>query len=225
MPGQEEIIKQKEKRRKTLIIAVCIIAGMFLLLLLATFILESMAKNKQAQKLEDDNKSTWVFPEPDYDYDIFTDPVYASKTDISVRVQENGAETVITEENQGSYSLELQFMGKVINLIIYGKYEEYNQIFTEKYKKANGGSLREFTMQQLFNIILEPISYTENGNFAYTDIKVTYRIRNNNGTFRRDLDFDASFSLPVVYTLVKDMINKTIQVDNIVLHRDYASAR
>ena len=227
MSDQEEIIKQKEKRKKTLILAVCIIAGMAVLLWLVTLILESVDNQTRNQRLEDEEKIFWAGPFPDpedyYDYDIFTDTVYMTQTDRSVRIidAELGIETVMTDENRNSYPLEIRFVSDALELVINGNHEEYNKIFTDEYLKTEGDNLREFTMQQLYNITLERIAYKEDGMIAYTDIKVYYNIRKNNGSFRTDLDFDASFTLPVVYMLVTDRRTGTVQVENVVRHIQY----
>lgn len=229
MLSHEEIIKQKKKRKKVLLIALGVVAGIFLLFGLIVLILsgvDAFMKNQARDSIENETKRSYVYPDPDYDYNIFEDDYYMNQTDRSVRITDGAATTVITADNYDSYSPEICFMYDVIELIIKGDYVEYNKIFTEDYIKNAGNDLRErFTMQQLFEIQLEILNYEESdsGSEIYSDIKVSYRIRNNNGTFRNDLDYNDDASLPVVYKLVSDSTRTNIKVDGLLTYYKYTS--
>ena len=204
MTDKKEIIKQREKRKKILIIAVCIIVGVFVVFGLTVLILSGVKNYLQAQReAEYDSKMTrsYIYPPADYDFNIFDDAVYMAM-DRSVWFNDGAARTVITDDNLQSYSPELQFMYKVIHMIINGDYEEYNKIFTESYIKKAGDDLRDrFTMQQLYNIELEIVDYSLDGAVTQSVIAVSYMIRNNNGTFRNDLDYNEEAIRAVAYML------------------------
>lgn len=226
MPRDEEAIKNKEKRKKILLIAVCAVLGVFLLLGIAALILsgiQNSLRDRAKEKLEEDSRRSYIYPPPDYDFDIFKDEKYL-ELDRNVRFNDGFSQTVITDENKSAYPDEIQFMYNVVNLIINGDYTGYNKIFTEDYLASAGNDLREiFTMQQLFEIGLEYMDSREEGGSEYIDIEITYRIRNNNGTFRNDLDYNDTGALPVVYMLVKDSESGSIKVGGILTVRKYLS--
>jgi len=208
MMDQRELIKQKEKRKRILFIAICVILGIFIVFGLTVLILSGVKNYLQEKRKADYDKSmnrSYIYPPADYDLNIFDDSGYMS-LDRSIWFNDGTARTVITEDNIKSYSPELQFMYNVVNLIINGNYTEYNKIFTKDYLKTAGDDLRDrFTMQQLYNIELEIEDYsqtnTANGLVTQSVIAVSYMIRNNNGTFRNDLDFNEEAIRPVVYLL------------------------
>jgi len=227
MNRDEEIIKQREireKRKKILAVSVCAVVGLLMLMGIIIFILSAItnySRSKTMESIDKETRQSYIYANADYGYNILEDEEYL-RLDREIWVNEDGVvHTVIKEDNFKSYSPEIQFMYNVINMIINGDYEEYNKIFTDDYiKKAGDKELREFTMQQLFEIELELVNYSESGNAAYSDIMVSYRIRNNNGTFRLDLDVNDGF-LPVVYKLVSDSTG--IQVDGLLTYYKYTT--
>ena len=227
MPGDEERLLQREKRKKILLIAVCAVTGVFLIFGALALILpaiENYLKEQRRTDLENRTKRSYIYPEPDYSLDIFEDTVYLS-LDRYVWVWDSDkiARTVITEVNRDNYPVEIQFMYDVVNFIINGDWAAYNKIFTDDYIKNAGDNWREnFTMQQLFDIELEYVDAGElDGGALYYDIQLSYQIRNNNGTFRNDLDFNDGGSIPVVYKLAYD--GKNMKVRDVLTHLQYAS--
>jgi len=208
MMDEQEIMKQKEKRKKVLFIAVSVIVGIFIVFGLTVLILSGVKNYLQdKRKAEYDSKmnKSYVYPPADYDLNIFDDSGYMG-LDRNVWFNDGAAKTVITDDNLKNYSPELQFMYNVINLIINGDYTEYNKIFTDDYIRTAGENLRDrFTMQQLYNIELEIEDYsqtnTASGLITQSVIVVNYMIRNNNGTFRNDLDYNEEAIREVVYML------------------------
>jgi len=226
MIGQEDILKQKEKRekkKKVFLIAIFVVIGIFALLGLTILILSGVddyIKNQRKAEL-DDKVISYVYPDPDYNYNILEDAGYL-KLDRQVWFADGASKTVVTDENYSSYPYEIQFMYDVINFIVKGDYTEYNKIFTDGYILNAGDKSRErFTMQQLFEIVLEVLEHREEDDIEYSDIWVSYRIRNNNGTFRNDLDYNDQGSLPLVYRLSSD--GTGIKVTDIITERQYYS--
>lgn len=230
MLNDEEIIKRRKKRKKIVLIAIGAAAGIFLLFGLVTLILsgvDSVMKNRNIDAVDKASTSgnrSYIYPEAKYDYNIFEDNFYMNQTDRSVRVTDGVVTTVISEDNYDMYSPEIQFMYGVIELIIKGDYVGYNKIFTDDYIKNAGNDLRErFTMQQLFELELEIVNYEESAAEALCDVRVSYRIRNNNGTFRNDLDYNDDGALPVVYKLVCNLDKTEIKVDGLLTYYKYMS--
>ena len=204
MMDEKDIIKQKEKRKKMLLIAVFVVVGIFVVFGLTVVVLSAITNYLNDQRKAEYDKSmarSYVYPKADYDLDIFEDSGYLA-LDRSVWFNDGAARTVIKDYNLANYSPELRFMYNVVNLIINGNYTEYNKIFTDDYLKTAGGDLRErFTMQQLYNIELEIVDMNTSSDVTNTVISVSYMIRNNNGTFRNDLDYNEEAIRSVVYML------------------------
>ena len=227
MLSKEELLKQRErreKRKKIFLICICVVVIIFLLFVLVTIILSAInnyAISQAKKKLEQDTNQNYVYPKADYKYDIFTDSSYM-RLDRGIWFNNDGEKTVMTDETYKNYPIEAQFMYDVVNLIIEGKFEEYNEIFTEDYLKNAGKDLREeFTMQKLFAIEIESLDSYEMNNLTCWDVQLDYRIKDNNGTFRNDLDFNDDGSIPVVYTLVYD--KQSIKVTDILSRYKYDS--
>ena len=223
-----KMIKQREimaKRKKILARGAFFVVGAFALLgvlLLILSAVDSCTKNQAKAELEKSMTRRYNYVDPDYDLNILEDEGYMAK-DRNIWVSQGILKTVITDDNRTNYSLEIQFMYDLVNIIIKGDYIEYNKLFTADYLENAGDDLRErFTMQQLFQIEIEPLDYTEAGALLYSDIMLSYRIRNNNGTFRNDLDYNDDGYIPVVYRLVTDK-NGEIKIRDLLTHYKYSS--
>jgi len=228
MLSDEQRIKQKEKKKKILAVAVLAVIGLFVIMGLIFFIASGI-RNSHRNKKDENPQQSFNFYEPDYKLDILADEKYLG-LDRNVWVFDGYSKTVITDDNYRSYQPEIIFMRDVLNYLITGNYTEYNKIFTEEYLNNAGDSLRDvFTMQQLYNIELEIIAYDQSRTSSeiITDsaVKVNYMIRHNDGTFRNDLPEETI--IPVVYLLkaatdintgnteikVKDIIKYSVMYD------------
>ena len=226
--AQEKAVKQREanaKRKKILAAGALLVAGALALLGILLLILSAVdgcTKDRAKAELEKSMTRRYNYVDPDYELNILEDDGYLAK-DRNIWFNNGTLKTVITQDNRSNYSPEVQFMYDVVNMIIKGDYIEYNNIFTADYLKNAGDDLRErFTMQQLFQIELEYADYREEGDLAYSDIILIYRIRNNNGTFRNDLDYNDEGYIPVVYRLSTDQ-NGEIKVWDLMTHYKYRS--
>jgi hypothetical protein len=231
MLSHEELVRQKEKRKKILLIGVCVIAGIFLLLGIALIILEAVRNHLDEQErtvIRQRTAQRYVFATPDYDFNIFEDDRYLA-LDRNVWFNDGNMRTVIDEGNKTTYAPQLQFMYDVIYYIKNGDYIEYNKIFDEDFFPNADEEVRRlfererFTMQQLFEIELEYMEINDTGSLLYTDIRLTYRIRNNNGTFRNDLDINDG-ARAVVYMLVTDRQGE-ITAEKLLTQEQYSSRR
>jgi len=229
MLSREEIMIRKEKKKKILMIAVLAVVGMFLILGIATLVLSGINNSIITQHMSDydqDLMKSYVYPPADYNFNIFDDETYMG-LDRNVWISDGAVRTVMSESNKANYAFELQFMYDVLNYIIEGDYTEYSKIFAEDcFDDASDATKRifqkeRFTMQQLFDIELEYLQTYEQANQSYTDIKVTYRINSNNGTFRPDLDFEDG-SRPIVYTLAAER-DGTFKVSRLLTYSMYLS--
>jgi hypothetical protein len=203
MLNHEEKIRISKKKKKLFITGLCIIIAVFIIIALISLILQAVnhsVQERRWQQHEDAARVHYVYPpDTDWDRNIFEDSFYMS-LDRMVRYSDGMAVTGMTEENKNTYPPEAQFMFDVIQLIINGDYDAYNDIFADEYwENVKIEDVRaEFTMQPLYNIEMEIVGGTE----TTTDVKLSYMISKNDGTFRNDLPFNEPTVRPVVYRLV-----------------------
>ena len=210
MENERERMLRNAKRKKILLIGIGVIIAIFAILGIIALILagiNSWMREQSKAKLEDDIRPpSYIFAEPNYNENIFDDAVYMT-LDREIYYTSGQMRTSITENNYASQLPAAQFMYDIILYIINGDYENYNKIFTDFYIKQAGDALREtFTMQKLYNIDIEILltwdDVPEAGKrVIYSDFKVSYMIKNNNGTFRNDIPPEEA-RVPVVYRVM-----------------------
>lgn len=229
METDEQRMLRKEKKKKLLLIIVLVIVGIFAVLGIIALVLSGINnyfKQKSIDDLEEELRTpSYIFESPNYNENIFDDAAYM-RMDRDMYYKNAEVKISVTEDNYSSQPPAVQFMYDIIQHIINGEYEEYNGIFIDEYIKNAGDDLREtFTMQKLYNIEVEVLQLWEADNVTYTDFKVGYMIKNNNGTFRNDLPDE--MSRPVVYRImtISDVSNDIYEssVYNLLLYSKYTS--
>ena len=141
-------------------------------------------------EIEDISYEDFRFFEADYNKNILEDEVYLSHNR-SIYFDLYGSETVLTEDNAESISPSAKLFYDYINCIIDGDYSNYRSFFTSECIDSEGFKLPErFTMQGLYDIhiALHSKSNAAEGSGAICEVyEVSYRIFENNGTFRNDI--------------------------------------
>ena len=158
--------ERKKKMRKGLLIVGIVIAALLVLLLCVYWISQTMVEKVDTYvRLEGIR-----FAQADYTYNIFDDVLYNAK-EREIYYSEYGSGELIDE----------------------GAYEEYPELFTDGFFKRYTIPER-FTMQKIYDIRVDLTDKKE----AEVDGKqttlycymVSYKIMNNNGTFRGDVGSD-----------------------------------
>lgn len=111
-----------------------------------------------------------------------------------VHVKEGNLTEAVLDTNIGSFGEEVLFFTKYFDIIIAGDCEEYNKLFTAEYYKSHGEK-EPFTPQMLYDILIEKLSVTTENQITTCAFDVSYKIFENNGTFRDDIYSDASKTL------------------------------
>lgn len=141
-------------------------------------------------EIEDVSYEDFRFFEADYSKNILEDEVYLSHNR-SIYFDLYGSETVITEDNAESISTAAEFFYDYINCIINGHYSNYSNFFTSECIASEGFELPEkFTMQGLYDIHItlhSKIDASDDDDAICEVYEVSYRIFENNGTFRNDI--------------------------------------
>ena len=178
-------------KKKILIIALFVMAA-FALLLTSIPLLEWLLR-------EPDPIYDYVFADPALSADIYADKEYMELDQTIYYMTNMGAyefETAVSEENYTSYNKAVQLLIKLILAIQAGDADAYNECFSAEYLEKEGKQM-DFTMQKVYDIhirkysvsssVTAPEGYKEV--FAYG---LSYKIKDNNGSLRKDIDSNSS---------------------------------
>ncbi len=191
------------KQKRGIIIA---FAAMLAVVVVAYVIVPGIAKlaeyiesrNDDGYKSDymDDIKSLSFYP-ADYNENIFEDEEYMGLNRYLSYTK--GSDTyTITDDDYSRYDITVGFFAEYFDSVINGEYETYNNYFTEEYFEENSNKTR-FTPQKLYDINVKfKSTSTVDGATSYI-YYVTYKIFENNGTFRNDIESNSERML--VYEL------------------------
>lgn len=132
-----------------------------------------------------DELHSYIFREPDYDLDVTTVPEYMEKD--RMLHYKYGAEELGIESKFEKYGRDVKFFRDYFDTVIAGDWEKYNTLFTDHYYESEKPRNR-FSPQMLYDLQIEKLWSEVEGDgerFAYN---VSYRIYDNDGTYRNDLD-------------------------------------
>ena len=176
--------------------------------------LDSLEKQEQEEPAETKIESTIIFHTPEWDLDIMKEPGYLAldRTVYYCDIQ-YGMTVALDEKNRDKYGPAVQVLTKMIERIIAGDAEGYNELFSENYFE-NHDEEPPFTRQQLYDIKLTKIKETTmSAGYTQYEFEVEYRIRNNNGTFRTDIGDGESRKQ---YFVLSDSTSKDVLIDQIL---------
>ncbi len=135
---------------------------------------------------------------PDYSKNIFENQRYLNKNR-TVYYDHYGYTYTLNDDNVDTLPGSARFLYDYINCIINGNYSEYQNYFSEKYISSNKEQVsknltiplyEKFTMQGLYDIKIKRVNIeTDNSQegFKVERYLISYKIFENNGTFRRDI--------------------------------------
>lgn len=208
--------KKKAKKKKMLIaiIIISILAAFSYILLEKPQIFEKNEKQSVTSMYSDKLYSYNFYP-ADYNRDVTLDEEYMS-LDRSVHYKLGNLSILVPREDAASYNKAVQFFYDYFDTIIAGDADTYNTYFTDRYYEYYEPYSR-FAPQMIYDIEVYQLSETanEDGTISWT-FNVTYKIRKNDGTFRNDLDSDASKTL--YYELIADN-EGSVMIDYITYYR------
>jgi hypothetical protein len=207
MEKEKEATDGKKRSKKRAVIFASVVLSLFVVLSIATAIDWDSLFSK-----EDRDRDSWVhyyddryFTVPDFTADITEDAEYMTQYD-SVPRFTVGNERTQLEDVLPVYKLPCSLLSDYFALVKRGDYEKYYTLFTESYEKTHGDinffTKRPliFTMQKLYDIEVTfmkselPKDGALSG-YAVYYFNVSYRIKDNDGTFRRDIRSDESNTL------------------------------
>lgn len=199
---------ERPQKKRIIIIVICAMLA-FVLAFLAVSAIAGLVSGglgffagvqSNASQSNKPQKPSYKFYEADYNKNILEDPDYLSKDRLIYIYDPRSGQTtsIVDDKDRERYDPAFQLLCTMIDYIIAGNADRYNDLFSSTYYATDGNQRKErFTMQQLYAIKITVGGMTdeidENGK-KYTQYEyiVEYKIRENNGTFRDDIDSDAS---------------------------------
>lgn len=188
-----ELIKSTKKK---ILMAWSIIIVVLITFWCVAYFLEKIENNLNKKPIYNPNAQTIIFHEIDYNENIFQDAVYMGMDrNIYICDINTGITESLEEHDYANYGPDVKFMANFVNFIIEGNAVAYNDCFSDNYySDINNDPKESFTMQKLYNIKLTKISEEKSDNGDYTEYYyfLEYMIYQNNGSFRMDIESDAS---------------------------------
>lgn len=189
---EKKVLTPAEKSKRTrMIIIITFIASLFLLMLyivLPDLFNGGSKTEEQTYAPIDPDKLHEVMGD---DFDIFEYEEYLKfDRNIYYHDKNTGVLESVDESNSNYYGEGFKIAFDIVSAIMHGDVDKYNSLVAESEQRD------EFTQQQLYDIKItkegEESITTENGVCVRYRIKVEYKIHENNGTYRNNIESDAS---------------------------------
>ena len=212
---QSRQAKESTKRLKKRMVIVIICLAVFSVFAIPLIgFLEELENSEKKEEIETKKESTIIFHEADWELDIMQEPGYMAldRTVYYCDIQ-YGMTVALDDKNKDDYGPAVLVLNRMIELIIEGNADAYNELLSDNYFK-NHDPEPPFTMQQLYDIKLTKIKETEmSDGYTQYEFEVEYRIRHNNGTFRTDIGDDESKKQ---YFILSDSTSSEVLIDQIL---------
>lgn len=180
------VAKKRIKTTVIVVLAALLLLGAFVAVIpLLTDLIASIGEEEEASFNE------WLFFEPDYSRDILSDDVYLS-LNRRVYYDRFGEVIAVPSADPLDSSDSAAFFYRYFDCLVKGDHQSYPSFFTEECIKKDPALIPEsFTMQAVYDINVKLFNSSAKQT-AYGEVRaeiyeVSYRIFENNGTFRTDI--------------------------------------
>lgn len=188
------MVSRKPQGAKGFIVKVLVSAfALLLLFVICLLIAQHLAKDNGIDRGEEITVDESKLDETKEDgFDIMEYDEYLA-LDRTVIFSDNsmGVSYSIDDTNYWGFGEDVELIYKVIEALILGDSEMYNELVHE-----DAGHYNSFTQQQVYDISISREERanvnTSKGSYIEYIVKVEYKIHENNGSFRRDIESDAS---------------------------------
>jgi len=189
--------EQRAKRKKKLAITMAVmcavaVVGMFFLESDLTFDFSSR-DTEIVQHVYDGSGvhriSLW---DPDWETNIFNRRDYLDKNRY-LTYAEGGMEITLVDGSYSDYGEGIELLAAYFDALMHGDAALVNSFYSDAWLAENNGGFTKITMQKLYDMKVEYLSRVDNKSAATTDwyYKISYKIMENDGTFRNDIPSDA----------------------------------
>ena len=211
MDGQKKELTPYERSRRMKIIIIAVFVGALLLLAICAAIPslseDIFGTNSRNEDITVDPSKLAETKEEDFD--IFEYKEYL-KYDRTVYLFDRGMGTTVSvkPEVADQHGRAFVLVCDILNAINHGDVDLYNSYVYTRLKRE------DFTQQQIYGILITKESETaiddKNGYYTEYVYKVEYKIHENNGSFRRDVESDASRPQ---YFVINDSLGELLLMD------------
>ena len=197
-------MKDKQKLKKTIKKVIIALVSVTLILCCVIVAIDFFTpKIGFSEKKED----IFYFP-VDYEENIFDDKVYMHKQR-DVWFNSYGTSVCVNEENYNSQSTEARFFYDYFKAVINGDYETHKTFFAKSFFKKHYIP-EKFTMQKIYDIEISALTSDIIDGVATETFKLSYKIYENNGTFRADVS--SGECKPVAVVIQKGVSPKIVSI-------------
>jgi hypothetical protein len=203
----------RKLKQRMIIVIICLAVFTVIAIPLISF-LDNLEKQQSVEELESKKESTIIFFEPNWELDIMKDPAYlALDRTVYYNDVQYGITVALDQKNVNKYGPAVEVLNQMIQFIIAGDADGYNQLLSVNYLENNDFE-PPFTMQQLYDIRISKVQETiVNGEYTQYEFELEYRIRNNDGTFRTDIGSDESKRQ---YVILSNSTSNDVLIDQIL---------
>lgn len=200
----------KKMKKRTKVIFIIFTVCVLFLLLYGILYAVNQHLVRQRQKPDELNTENYRFYMPDWEQNIFEDEDYTA-LDRTIYYT-NGAETFPLEK-AGSEQNGALFFIDYFDALTHGDSETLNRLYTDAYIEQQG-PFAPFTMQRIYSANVNYRGTAEiDGLYGQAELfALSYCIMRNDGTFRRDIESDASRT-QLIYLVQTEDGYKIHQVD------------
>lgn len=192
MNENAEEIKKVKKTKKMVKIIIASMIGALVVLSLLVWLLESVANGEMENETMPPIDPSKLHETKDEDFDIMEYEEYlAYDRSIYIENKGTGVTQSVSEEECRNHGEGFELLYRVIIAINEGDYDTYNSLMGKKALKKE-----EFTQQQIYDIkvVIQSSGRVSEDGLSYDEyvFKVTYKIHENNGTYRNTIVSDVS---------------------------------
>ncbi len=188
---------RKLKKRMLIVIAAMVVFAVVAIPTIA-FIDRRLNGEDESRPITPPKPNSVIFYTPDYEADILKDTDYLS-LDRDFRLKQGLNTTTLDPKKMNSYSPAVKVLYELVNAVINGDAEAYNELFSDRYVNDPKNPPLEdpFTMQRVYDIVItkereQAVSDTESGKYNEYIYSIEYKISKNDGTYRTDIGHDAA---------------------------------
>lgn len=191
------------KSKKTALIFVAVL----IVIVLLYAVVEIASKNRESSNTTHTPQETTELIEalrrkPDFDENIFEDEVWLDQNRYITYVN-SGLSLILTDENYSDYGEAFELMCNYVDAVIMGDKDRLIGYYTDNYFDSHE-MIGDFTMQKLYDVKIEQLDSGEKEyggeDVLYVQFKLSYKIMENNKTFRSDILSDGE--KPQYYLLI-----------------------
>ena len=189
--GMARMNASTRKKNKIIIISVFAVS---LVLLLICSLIPGLLKNDNGGK--PDREEYTVDPSKladtkEEDFDILEYEEYLKYDRTIQYCYTAGVQVSVNDKTLSNYDASFRLIYELIGTLIAGDSDAYNELVHE-----DVGHFDSFTQQQVYDVVItkysESTKQSETGSYSEYVYVVEYKIHENNGTYRKDIESDAN---------------------------------